>query len=332
MSDPAVAGAAGPPADGEELIGRLRALDPLAASAGADAGDRAPARRLAYVVLDVFTHTPLEGNQLAVFIDGRQLGDTEMQRIARELALSETVFVLPPSDAGDALIRIFTPTAELPFAGHPTLGTAVLVALALEREAVSLETGMGEVRARVRRGELGSLSGTIEQPIPTWSAFQEAGPLLDALGVEGSQLPVECYENGPRHVLVALATAQEVARLSPDLGAVAELGKLNVSCFAPSGERWKTRMFAPAIGVPEDPATGSAAGPLAVHLARHGRIAFGQRIEIEQGAEIGRPSLLQACAIGDEGALQAVEVGGAVVAVARGEFALPAGALPAADL
>ncbi len=321
MSDPAGAGAAGPPPEGEELISRLRALDPLAAP-----------RRLRYVVLDVFTATPLEGNQLAVFIDGRQLEGTEMQRVARELALSETVFVLPPREGGDAHLRIFTPTAELPFAGHPTLGTAVLVGLALERDAIGLETGMGLVRARVRRGERGSLSATVEQPIPSWSAFADAGPLLEALGVEGSQLPVECYENGPRHVLVALATAQEVARLKPDLASLAELGKLNVSCFAPSGERWKTRMFAPAIGVPEDPATGSAAGPLAAHLARHGRIAFGQRIEIEQGAEIGRPSLLQACAIGDERVLRAVEVGGAVVAVARGEFALPAAALPGTDL
>ncbi len=330
MSNPAGAGAAGPPAAGEELISRLRALDPLAEPAG---GDHAPARRLRYVVLDVFTATPLQGNQLAVFIDGRQLLDgTEMQRMARELALSETVFVLPPREGGDAHVRIFTPTAELPFAGHPTLGTAVLVGLALEREAIALETGMGLMRGRVRRGERGALSATVEQPIPSWSAFADAGPLLEALGVERSQLPVECYENGPRHVLVALATAQEVARLRPDLGALAALGEICVSCFAPSGERWKTRMFAPALGVAEDPATGSAAGPLAVHLARHGRITFGQRIEIEQGAEIGRPSLLQACAIGDERVLRAVEVGGAVVAVARGEFALPAGPLPGGDL
>ena len=123
MSDPAGAGAAGPPAAEEELISRLRALDPLAEPA-----DDAPARRLRYVVLDVFTAIPLEGNQLAVFIDGRQLNGTEMQRVARELALSETVFVLPPREGGDAHLRIFTPAAELPFAGHPTLGTAVLVA------------------------------------------------------------------------------------------------------------------------------------------------------------------------------------------------------------
>lgn len=329
MSEPAGAGAAGPPADGSQRILLLRGFDPLLEPA---AGGDAPARRLPYVVLDVFSATPLEGNQLAVFTDARQLREGEMQRLARELALSETVFVLPARDGADARIRIFTPASELPFAGHPVLGAAVLVAIALERDAVTLETGMGAVGARMRRDERGALTGTVNQPIPSWSAFAEAGPLLAALGAEHSQLPVECYENGPRHVFVALATAQEVARLRPDQRALAALGEICVSCFAPSGERWKTRMFAPALGVDEDPATGSAAGPLAVHLARHGRIAFGQRIEIEQGAEIGRPSLLEACARGTEGSLEAVEVGGAVVAVARGEFALPAAALPHSDL
>ena len=229
-------------------------------------------------------------------------------------------------------VRIFTPTAELPFAGHPTLGAAVLVASALGREAVSLQTGMGVVGARVERGEDGTLSGTVSQPIPSWSDFADAGRLLAALGVAGSQLPVECYENGPRHVLVALGGAEEVAALRPDLGALGALGELGVSCFAPSGERWKTRMFAPSLGVAEDPATGSAAGPLAVHLARHGRIGFGERIEIEQGSEIGRPSLLYARAQGGQGGLEAVEVGGAVVAVARGEFVLPPRPVPGADL
>ena len=320
MSDPAGAAAAGPPADGSQLNNRLAALDALA---GGSMGPPGTQRRLPYFVLDVFTDTPLEGNGLAVFADGRRLDGGEMQSLARELALSETVFLLPPQAGGDARIRIFTPAAELPFAGHPTLGTAVLVGLALGLGEVGLETGMGLVRARVERDEHGVLGGTVQQPIPSLGSFADEGPLLAALGVERSQLPVDCYENGPRHVMVALSSSEEVARLSPDLGALAELGALNVSCFAPLGERWKTRMFAPALGVAEDPATGSAAGPLAVHLARHGRIPFGRRIEIEQGAEIGRPSLLQACAVGDEQALQAVEVGGAVVVVAQGEFALP---------
>ena len=329
MSAPAGAGDAGPSLEGEQLIASLQGFDLLAAAREGGGGG---VRRLPYVVLDVFAANPLEGNQLAVFTDPRELREEEMQRLARELALSETAFLLPARAGGDARVRIFTPASELRFAGHPVLGAAVLVAGALERDLVSLETGMGAVEARVWRDEGGTLVGSVNQPIPSWSAYPDDGPLLAALGVEGSQLPVECYENGPRHVLVALASAQQVAGLGPDLGALAALGELCVSCFAPSGERWKTRMFAPAVGVAEDPATGSAAGPLALHLARHGRISFGQAIEIEQGAEIGRPSLLQACARGQEGSLQAVEVGGAVVAVARGEFVLPAGSLPRSDL
>ncbi len=330
MSDPAGAGAAAP-AGSAAWIERVRRFDPLSAPPAVASG-RGAARRLPYVLLDVFSAVPLAGNQLAVFTDARELDDVEMQRLARELQLSETVFVLPPNGPADAHVRIFTPTSELPFAGHPTLGAAVLVASALGQGSVSLETGMGVVGAHLERGKDGTLSGIVSQPIPSWSAFADAGRLLAALDVEGSQLPVECYENGPRHVLVALGGAEEVAALRPDLGALTALGELCVSCFAASGERWKTRMFAPSLGVAEDPATGSAAGPLAVHLARHGRIAFGERIEIEQGAEIGRPSLLHARARGGQAALEAVEVGGAVVAVARGEFALPPRPVPGADL
>jgi trans-2,3-dihydro-3-hydroxyanthranilate isomerase len=305
-----------------DLPGALRAFDPLAA-AGADG--EPGALRLDYVLLDVFSETPLAGNQLAVFSDARPLDGAQMQRLARELQLSETVFVLPGGEGADARIRIFTPAAELPFAGHPVLGTAVLVAAALGRDRVTLETGMGPVGAAVRTDAGGVLHGTVEQPIPSWSAFAEERPLLGALGVERAQLPVECYENGPRHVLVALERADQVAALRPDLAALAALGEVCVSCFAPAGEHWKTRMFAPALGVPEDAATGSAAGPLALHLARHGRIPFGRPIEIEQGAEIGRPSLLEACARGEGQSVTAVEVGGFVVAVARGEFALSRG-------
>jgi len=113
--------------------------------------------------------------------------------------------------------------------------------------------------------------------------------------------------------------------LRPDLARLATLESvLGVNCFAGSGLRWKTRMFAPADGIPEDPATGSAAGPLAVHLARHGRIAFGDEIEISQGAEIGRPSTLYARAEGSAEKVERVEVGGSAVVVARGEFRLPA--------
>jgi trans-2,3-dihydro-3-hydroxyanthranilate isomerase len=147
--------------------------------------------------------------------------------------------------------------------------------------------------------------------------------LLAALGVEQSQLPVEVYDNGMRHVYVALASAEEVAGLAPELGRLGPLpAALGINCFAGGGTRWKTRMFAPGGGFAEDPATGSAAGPLAVHLARHGAIAWGDEIEISQGEEVGRPSTLYARAEGGEGGVERVEVGGAAVVVALGEFRL----------
>src|SRR5262249_14703710 len=142
-----------------------------------------------------------------------------------------------------------------------------------------------------------------------------------ALGVEVSLLPVEFYELGPGHAFVRLESERVVAELEPDLVALRRL-PVGANCFAGAGRSWKLRMFAPHDGVPEDPATGSAAGPLGVHLARHGVIAFGDEIEIAQGAEVGRPSILYARAEGSAAAVRQVEVGGAAVIVARGEFRL----------
>ena len=127
--------------------------------------------------------------------------------------------------------------------------------------------------------------------------------MLAALGAERSLLPVELYDNGVPHVYVALASEDEVARLEPDLKALERLAPrtdsvVGFNAFAGAGLAWKTRMFAPADGVPEDPATGSAAGPLACHLCRHGLVPFGEEVVISQGAEIGRPSTLHARAEG----------------------------------
>lgn len=276
----------------------------------------------AYVLLDVFTDTPLQGNQLAVFADARGVPEQDMQRLARELNLSESVFVFPPEQGGDASIRIFTPGGELPFAGHPVLGSAIVVGGALGKDTVVLETPGGLVPVRLRLGEEGDrvASGWMEQPIPTWELYPREAELLKALGVERSGLPVEVYDNGPHHVYVELESKDAVAALAPNTGALAKLGQVEVNCFAGSGKHWKTRMFAPALGVPEDPATGSAAGPLAVHLSRHGRIAFGEEIEISQGVEIGRPSLLYAWAEGEGETIERVEVGGSAVIVGRGEL------------
>jgi trans-2,3-dihydro-3-hydroxyanthranilate isomerase len=283
-------------------------------------GDGSTPRR--YVIADVFTDTPLQGNQLAVFTDGRGLPAEQMQRTARELNLSETVFFLPPERDGDLRIRIFTPASELPFAGHPVLGSAFLAGELLQAASVRLETGAGVVPVELRRQGGQIVSGRMEQPIPEWAPYEHPQRLLAALGVARSGLPVEACRNGPRHVFVALDGEAAVAALRPDLGALADLGDIGVSCFAGAGARWKTRMFAPGLGVSEDPATGSAAGPLAIHLARHGRTGFGEEIEIRQGAEIGRPSVLFARVDGCAQRVERVLVGGAAVIVARGEYRL----------
>ena len=282
-------------------------------------------RSFRYVVADVFTDTPLEGNPVAVFTDGRGLSDEEMQRLAKELNLSESVFVLPSEADAHARIRIFTPSAELPFAGHPTLGSAFVLAGPLQAPVVRLETGMGVVPVALEREQDRIVFGRMEQPLPTWEAFAEEKALFAALGVGGSELPVLVYDNGPRFVYVGLSSEDDVVALRPDFNALLDLagGLVGVDCFVGSGARWKSRMFAPGAGVVEDPATGSAAGPLAVHLARHGRIGFGDEIEISQGAEIGRPSTLYARADGSADELERVEVGGSAVIVARGEFRLP---------
>jgi trans-2,3-dihydro-3-hydroxyanthranilate isomerase len=281
-------------------------------------------RTFRYVVADVFTDRPLAGNQLAVFTDARGLADEEMQSLAREMNFSESVFVLPPEGEGHVRMRIFTPTAELPFAGHPTLGCAFVLAGPLQVQEIRLETGAGVVPVVLEREGDRIVFGRMRQPIPTWKPYDDEAGLLAALGVERSELPVDVYDNGMHHVYVTLGSEEEVAALKPDFSALAESpAVLGVSCFAGSGARWKTRMFAPSGGVAEDPATGSAAGPLAVHLARHGRIGFGEEIEISQGAEIGRPSTLYARADGSGDQLERVEVGGSAVIVARGEFRLP---------
>jgi trans-2,3-dihydro-3-hydroxyanthranilate isomerase len=296
-------------------------FDVLAASLARDVAGVAPEDgALAYVLLDVFTDTPLEGNQLAVFADGRGLDGDRMQRLAREMNLSETVFVLPAEAGGDARVRIFTPLSELSFAGHPTLGTAFAVGTALGLPTVRLETGVGLVPVELEREGERVVFGRMQQAIPSWAPFEREAELLAALGVERSGLPVEAYANGPLHVYVELASEEEVAALRPDMAALTEIGEVGANCFAGSGVRWRTRMFAPADGVPEDPATGSAAGPLAVHLCRHGRVGFGEEIEIRQGEELGRPSVLHARADGNAERIERVVVAGAAVIVAGGRF------------
>ena len=240
-----------------------------------------------YFVCDVFTSQPLQGNQLGVFVDGRPFTQEQMQSLAREMNFAETVFLLPPREGGDVWIRIFA-------------------------------RGAGLVRVRLELSDGRPVFGRMQQPIRECEPYERERELLDALGLTESGLPVELYRSGAPHVFVALESEDEVAALKPDFAALEGLG-IAANCFAGSGRSWKTRMFYPARGIPEDPATGSAAGPLALHLARHGRIGFRQEIEIRQGADIGRPSVLYAVATGSRERVESVEVGG-VALIVEGVF------------
>ena len=272
-----------------------------------------------FVVCDVFTAEPLAGNQLAVFTDARAIPEEQLQRLARETNFSETVFVFPPAGDGHVRVRIFTPWKEVPFAGHPMLGTAFVLAGPLQLDEIRIETGSGTVPVSLEREGARIVFGRMQQPLPAIEPFARADELQAVLGVT-SRLPVELYDNGLPHVFVTLGSEAEVAALRPDQQQLGAIGAVGINCVAGSGLRWKSRMFAPGFGVPEDPATGSAAGPLALHLARHGEIAFGDEIAVTQGVEIGRSSQLYARVDGTADAVERIEVGGSAVVVARGEF------------
>jgi trans-2,3-dihydro-3-hydroxyanthranilate isomerase len=277
--------------------------------------------RYDYVVADVFTDVPLEGNPTAVFLDAVDLTATRMQQIAREMHLSETVFVLPPAADGDVRVRIFTPVNELPFAGHPTLGAAVVLGQTHRATGLRMETAKGTVAFELERDHEGRAVGAVMwQPLPTWESYDRAAELLTALGLAdtGSSLPIEVYDNGPRHVFVGLDDLPALSALEPDQKALSRLPDMAANCFAGSGTQWRLRMFSPAYGVVEDAATGSAAGSLPVHLARHGMVPFGEWIDIRQGVEMGRPSTMRARVTGTPEQIDSVQVAGSAVVVARG--------------
>lgn len=277
-------------------------------------------KTLRYTLCDVFTERALTGNPLAVFTDARTLDSATMQALAREMNLSETTFVLPPERGGHARVRIFTPSAELPFAGHPTLGTAFVLGGPLESLELRLELAAGIVPVRLEREAARISFGWMTQPNATPVPVQKESAILEALGVPGRPLGVFGYQNGPEHVFVELGSEGAVSALSPNLSLLGHTIKAGVYVFFFDGKRCRGRCFAPGLGVAEDPATGSAVGPLALHLRRTGRLASGAVLQVEQGIELGRPSTLYA-RIG-EGEPPSIEVGGCAKIVARGQFTI----------
>lgn len=294
--------------------------------------------------LDVFTDRPLRGNPLAVFPDAEGLDPGTMQALAREMNLSETAFVLP-SRAATRRVRFFTPTAEVPLVGHPTIGTWWLLAeLDVLEElptdgtvTVTQETGRGvlPVHLEVTGGRPRRVVMT--QALPEFGAtVTDRDPLARALGGSPDGLAhaprPEVVSTAMPQLMVPLGSTQALAAL-PTGGAGAALaaqlrlyGTDCVMCYAPPEHgSVRCRMFAPGLGVPEDPATGSAAGALGAHLVRHGVIApvdGRAHLVVEQGAEIGRPSRIEVEVDVDDDAITAVRVGGTAVRVISGEVTL----------
>lgn len=284
-----------------------------------------------YVLADVFTDVPLAGNQLAVFPTAADIPERLLQSIARELNLAETVFLFPPQRGGAARMRIFTTVEEVPFAGHPTLGTACVLArgAGAAYTGVLLETGRGVIAVDVRReSDDGAVAfGRMRQPLPEVRRWDGDEPgLLAALGGVSLRLPIEVYDNGIPHLFAMLPSVADVLAIVPDFPRLGQLvGRPRINCFAAARppSTYVTRMFSPFDFVPEDPATGSAAGPLAAHLVRHELLASGVEIAIAQGEKVGRPATLYASATLADGRLTDVCVGGYSCIVGSGELRLP---------
>jgi len=297
-----------------------------------------------YAVLDVFTGDALAGNPLAVVLDGEGLTTEAMQAITREFNLSETVFVEPPSRPGvSAKIRIFTLAKELAFAGHPTVGTAVLLATerlqGIDRETdamVVLEEQVGLVRcgAVIAPGKVGRAVFDLPR-LPEEQAFHgDVGLVASALGINRGDIgfenhqPTVFHAGGPTFAFLPIAGLDAMRRIRRDMSVWdGAFGGKQMNVFAYSREcvnkahSFHARMFAPDLGLGEDPATGSATAAFAGVLRRFDRPADGEHtVIIEQGYEMGRPSLLELEIIVDKGKLTGGRLGGQAVIVARGEL------------
>jgi trans-2,3-dihydro-3-hydroxyanthranilate isomerase len=288
-----------------------------------------------YQVVDVFTTTALEGNALAVFPEASGIDEATMQRIAREMNLSETTFVLPEQSHGDATrVRIFTPARELPFAGHPTIGTAYVMRMLgmvpPGAKRFALHENVGRVPIRVDDGDDPILWLTTPPIAKLGELPAEACAL--ALSLSSKRLvagvPCEQLSAGAPLIFVAVNDRAAVDDAEVDGGAFARLMRESkvpspIFVFAATEGGVYARMFAPVLGIVEDPATGGATGPLAAFMMAHGLVARadGTRFVSEQGVKMGRRSLLHVFVHGEDGR-DGIEVGGNVVPVAAGTMRL----------
>jgi trans-2,3-dihydro-3-hydroxyanthranilate isomerase len=300
-----------------------------------------------YLHLDVFTDRIFEGNQLAVFPQPQGLSTEQMQQIAKEMAFSETTFIFPAEGRGDVKMRIFTPGAELPMAGHPTIGSTF--ALALEgvikpgQEQLVFELGIGPTPVSLEWNGAGLAFAWMTQPLPTFgTALTDRDAVATAAGVSpadlGPDLPVQVVSCGVPFLFVPMATRQAVDAVTIDRKALARccgdagVDELPVFCLTTerdhsgggtTGETVYSRMLAPGFGIVEDPATGAASGPLGSYLFHHGVVAADVAREMVslQGVAMGRPSRIHISIDSSAGTITRVRVGGTSVLVGRGELA-----------
>jgi trans-2,3-dihydro-3-hydroxyanthranilate isomerase len=300
-------------------------------------------RSYEFVQLDVFTRTPLTGNPLAIFTDARGLTDQQMQALAREMNLSETTFVLPREpqveEEKGKRVRIFTVDEELPFAGHPTLGTALYLhnTAASPVDEILLDLNVGKIGVRFTADSnhtsdrvAGDVFGEMRQRDPEFGATLPPDKVARALGSDGSEIasewPSQVASTGLPFAIVPIRDAKSLANLKPDLARVGALleGTGARFCYFISPEREgrrevRARMF---FYGGEDPATGSAAGCAASWMVRHGLAKSDEQILIHQGVEARRPSELFVRATRDGEKVTNVRVGGYAVEVLRGTVSL----------
>ena len=300
-------------------------------------------RTLRYLHLDVFTDAPFSGNQLAVFPDPGELTTEQMQRIANEMAFSETTFVYPRTGDGDVQMRIFTPGEELPIAGHPVIGSTVALAIegviAQRREHFVFELRIGPtpVSMEWRDGHLQFVWMT--QPNPDFGAVvEERTSLAHALGLDDSALlskaPAQIVSCGVPYLVVPLSSRTAVDAVAVDRKGVARCLEAAGAAECPvfvftldgrrEGETAYSRMLAPSFGIAEDPATGSASGPLGSYLVQYGLVTreAARGMVSLQGVAMGRPSRIHISIDGSPGAITRVRVGGQAVMVGAGELRL----------
>ncbi len=296
-----------------------------------------------FFTLDVFTETPLAGNPLAVVLDAEGLDDARMQAIAAEFNLSETVFVFEPQNPiNTASVRIFTPARELPFAGHPTVGTAALLAhvrspdaLAVQDLTIVLEERVGDIvcvvqhragRELIAHFELPKLPERLEAAPPSRAAIAE-GVGLEPGDIGFDRHEPSLYTAGAPYLFIPVRSLEAIGRARP--GAMSWAGKDGPAAYlytkevVEPGSTYHARMFAGGWGVTEDPATGSAAAAFAGVALAFDRPGDGdQRLTIEQGFEMGRPSLITLGFAIDGGMLRSASIGGSAVVVSSGALDL----------